>query len=60
MAGTDDIPENYANVTYKLTADRDRTVLTIIQDNCKSAEARDHSEKNWSMILDSISKLVTQ
>jgi uncharacterized protein YndB with AHSA1/START domain len=58
MAGTPDLPENYANVTYTLVPDRNRTVLTIEQDNCKTPESRDHSAKNWGMILEGIQKLL--
>lgn len=58
MSGTTDIPENYANVTYSLTADKGKTVLTISQDNCKSEESREHSEKNWGMVLEGLVSVI--
>jgi uncharacterized protein YndB with AHSA1/START domain len=58
FSGTEDVPANYANIIYSLTPDKSGTVLTITQDNCKSAEARDHSAKNWAMILDNLVKLL--
>ena len=58
FSGTDDLPSNYANITYALTPVKDGTLLTITQDNCRSAEARDHSENNWGMILDGLAKLL--
>ena len=59
FSGTEDVPANYANIIYSLTPDKGGTVLTITQDNCKSAEARDHSAKNWGMILDNLVKLLS-
>lgn len=60
MSGTPDIPANYANITYTLSPDKNGTLLTITQDNCKSAESRDHSASNWAMILDSLAKLLVK
>ncbi len=58
FSGTEDIASNYANITYTLTPDKSGTVLAITQDNCKTVEARDHSAKNWGIILDSLIKLL--
>ena len=58
FSGTEDIPANYANITYSLASDKNGTILTITQDHCKTAEARDHSEKNWGMVLDGLVKLL--
>ena len=58
FSGTEDIPANYANITYSLVPDKNATILTITQDHCKTAEARDHSEKNWGMVLDGLAKLL--
>jgi len=60
FSGTEDVPANYANIIYSLTPDKNGTVLTITQDNCKSAEARDHSAQNWGMILDNLVKLLAK
>ena len=51
MSGTEDIPENYATITYLLNKYIDGTILSVTQDNCKSEEAQKHSEQNWNMIL---------
>ncbi len=58
FSGTDDIPANYANITYALAPDRNGTILTITQDHCKTPEARDHSAKNWGIIVDGLVKLM--
>jgi uncharacterized protein YndB with AHSA1/START domain len=59
MSGTEDKPENYANVTYSISKRSDTvTELMITQDNCASQEAADHSSKNWAMILDILKKIL--
>ncbi len=58
FSGTADIPENYAVVTYALQKHGSDTELTITQDNIATAEAKDHSEGNWKMIIDGLKKLI--
>ena len=58
MAGTEDIPENYVDVTYELSELNDVTTLTITQDNVKSQQALEHSEQNWQMIFDGLKELL--
>ena len=58
FSGTPDVPENYANISYDVKEDQNATHLTITQDGHKSAEARDHSDKNWEMVLEGLKKLV--
>jgi uncharacterized protein YndB with AHSA1/START domain len=58
MSGTEDKPENYANITYELSEEEGITTLTIIQDNAGSQEAVDHSEQNWKSIFDGLKKII--
>ena len=58
MGGLEDKPENYATVTYELKAKGKATELTLTQDNNPSEESREHSEKNWQMVLDTMKKLL--
>jgi uncharacterized protein YndB with AHSA1/START domain len=58
LSGLPDIPENYKTVRYELSTDGAGTKLTITQDNNTSREEADHSEQNWTMVLDEIKKLV--
>ena len=58
MGGSEDRPENYATVTYQIDPSNDETILTVTQDNNATEIARDHSQKNWDMVLESIKKLV--
>lgn len=58
MGGLEDKPENYANVAYKLTEKEGTTVLEITQDNIKDEAAKEHSEKNWQMLMGELKKLL--
>ncbi|SEN79419.1 Uncharacterized conserved protein YndB, AHSA1/START domain [Mucilaginibacter gossypiicola] len=58
MSGTEDKPENYANITYNLTENNGETELTITQDNVKNEEAKAHSEQNWKGIFEELRKLI--
>lgn len=58
FSGTPDVPENYAIISYTVKDDNDGTSLTITQDGHKSVEARDHSDKNWGMVLEGLKKVV--
>ena len=58
MGGTEDKPENYANITYSLAEKDGKTKLTITQDNVKNQEAKEHSEQNWKGIFEELKKLI--
>lgn len=58
FSGTEDKPENYANITYLVEEKNDATVFTIVQDGIKTAEAREHSEQNWKMVMNALKELV--
>lgn len=60
FSGTEDKPENYAQVTYRLFPDQQGTLLSITQDGIATAEAQQHSESNWGSILNTLKKLVEQ
>jgi uncharacterized protein YndB with AHSA1/START domain len=58
MGGTEDRPENYANITYSLTENQGETALVITQDNVKSQEAKGHSEQNWQGIFAGLREMI--
>ena len=58
MSGAEDIPENYHIVTIDLKKEGNDTVVTLTQNNNPDEKAKDHSEKNWNMMLDSLKKLL--
>jgi hypothetical protein len=58
MGGFEDKPENYATVTYELDAKDNNTQLTVSADNIATEKERDHTEKNWGMVLETMKKLL--
>jgi uncharacterized protein YndB with AHSA1/START domain len=58
MSGTEDTPENYANISYTLDENDGVTKLTITQDGIKDEAAREHSEQNWQMIFGEMKKML--
>ncbi len=58
FSGLPDAPENYQNVAYDLSPEGNGTKLTITQDNIQSETSRDHSAKNWQMVLEGLKKLL--
>jgi uncharacterized protein YndB with AHSA1/START domain len=58
FSGTEDKPENYATIIYRLEEKAGQTTIFISQDSIKSKEALDHSEQNWQMIMKSLKELL--
>ena len=58
LSNLEDIPENYANITYELSESNGKTTLNILQDNVATEEARNHSEQNWTHIMGDMKKLI--
>lgn len=59
FSGLEDIPENYALVSFQLKAlEGGRTELTLIQQKFASEEALMHSQKSWDMVLDQMIALL--
>jgi uncharacterized protein YndB with AHSA1/START domain len=58
MAGLDDKPENYHIVTIDLTKEDDHTHISLEQNNNANEEAKEHSERNWKMMLNSLKKIL--
>jgi uncharacterized protein YndB with AHSA1/START domain len=58
MTGLPDKPENYHKVTIELAENGTTTNVTLSQDNNPTEKEREHSEKNWGMMLDSLKKLL--
>jgi uncharacterized protein YndB with AHSA1/START domain len=51
LSGLPDKPENYHIVTIEVTAEGDQTRVALAQDNNPDEQARDHSAKNWEIML---------
>ncbi len=58
LTGKPDLPENYHTVTIELSADGAQTIVSLSQDNNATEQAREHSEKNWRMMLEGLKKLL--
>jgi uncharacterized protein YndB with AHSA1/START domain len=58
LSGLPDTPENHHTVTIELSAKGAQTGVSLSQDNNASDEAREHSEKNWKMMLEGLKKLL--
>jgi uncharacterized protein YndB with AHSA1/START domain len=58
LAGQPDQPENYHTVTIELAENGGSTHVTLSQNNNPTEEARAHSEKNWSMMLEGLKRFV--
>jgi uncharacterized protein YndB with AHSA1/START domain len=53
MSGKEDIPENYAKISYKVVESEGKTTLTITQDNIENEEMLNHSKENLVSIMES-------
>lgn len=60
LSGLPDKSENYHTVTIELSGVGNQTRVSLAQDNNATEEAREHSEKNWEMMLASLKKFLEQ
>ena len=58
LTGEPDIPENYHTVTIELKPNGSQTDVSLSQDNNRTEDARDHSRKNWEMMLGGLKTFV--
>ncbi len=58
MSGLPDKPENYAVITLEVSHAKSYVVLSLSQDNIVTEQAREHSEKNWKMVLETIKTII--
>lgn len=56
--GLPDEPENYHTVTVMLGREDRGTAVTLTQDNNPDEEAREHSQRNWESMLQSLKRLL--
>jgi uncharacterized protein YndB with AHSA1/START domain len=57
-SGEQDTPENYHIITIELAEKNGKTNVTLTQDNNATEKSREHSEKNWKMMLESLRSLL--
>ena len=58
LTGKEDKPENYHTVTIYLTKNADKTHVLLSQDNNTTEKDKDHSEKNWQMMLSGLKDVI--
>jgi uncharacterized protein YndB with AHSA1/START domain len=58
LAGVPDVPENYHVVTVELSPDGERTRVAVSQDNNPTAQAQEHSERNWGLMLAALKRFL--
>lgn len=58
LSGLPDNPENYHTVTIDLSREGSGTRVSLSQDNNATEQAREHSEKNWNMMLAGLKKVL--
>ena len=56
----DDIFEKRQVISYILKSEKGKTIFTLIQENCPTEEARDHSANNWNSVLASMKKMLEE
>jgi uncharacterized protein YndB with AHSA1/START domain len=58
LSGVADSPENYHNVSYKLSKEGSSTKVTLTQDNNATEEEKKQNDQFWKMLLDALKKLL--
>ena len=58
LSGLPDAPENYRTITVELKEIKGSVQVNLAQDNNPTEELRQHSEKNWSMALDTMKRIL--
>ncbi|NOT77025.1 MAG: SRPBCC domain-containing protein [Cyclobacteriaceae bacterium] len=58
LSGTEDTPENYADITYEMEFKNGKTVFAVTQTGLKTEEAKAQSESNWGMLLGAVKEML--
>jgi uncharacterized protein YndB with AHSA1/START domain len=58
MSGIEDKPENYVIITYELSENNGKTLLTVTQENIPDEKMKEHSEQNWKKVLSDLKQLL--
>ncbi len=58
LSGLPDAPAYYHIVTVELSSEGARTIVSLSQNNNPTEHAREHSKKNWEMMLAGLKTLV--
>ncbi len=58
FSGLEDRPENYQSITYQVAEKGGGTELTILQHNIDTEDRKEHSIKNWEMLMDAMQQML--
>jgi uncharacterized protein YndB with AHSA1/START domain len=58
LSGLADVPENYSLIRYDLAPEGSATRVTLTQDNNATAEDAVRADQNWTLVLESMKKLL--
>lgn len=58
LSGLPDRPDSYHTVTIELIDKGGEIRVVLTQDKNATEEARDHSQKNWQIMLDELKKVI--
>jgi len=58
LSGLPEKPENFHNVTIELVDRGKQTLVSLSQDNNANEKERDHSQKNWELMLSGLKKVL--
>jgi uncharacterized protein YndB with AHSA1/START domain len=58
LSGLPDSPDNYHTVTIELSQTPPMTHVSLSQDNNATEQAREHSEKNWQIMLANLKRVL--
>jgi uncharacterized protein YndB with AHSA1/START domain len=57
LSGEEDKPENYHTLTWMLQDQGGRTLLSLSQDNNRTAEAAEHSQGMWDKLVADVKRI---
>jgi uncharacterized protein YndB with AHSA1/START domain len=60
ISDMEDLPENYAVITYEVQDTGQSTNLIVSQDNIPNEVVKEHYLNNWRKVLDDLKKLVEE
>lgn len=58
VSGLPDSPENYQNVTYRLSEQDGKTDLTVTEVNLPSEDGKAMSEKSWKTVMQALKTML--
>jgi uncharacterized protein YndB with AHSA1/START domain len=58
LSGLEDKPENYHTVTIELMGTDNETLVRLTQDGNANEEEKEHSQKNWTGMLNALKNLL--